>query len=85
MLACAQSLVRSLPSLGGLLQEGEAGTTGTLEALRQISTPEASQYPGFEPPLVQAQKRLRQRRRAEDAVADTQVMNMSQCLLRTVH
>lgn len=73
VVACTQALVRSLPSLGKN-SEGGGGADSATVALRQVSTPDPLQYPGYEPPLVQAQLRLRQRRRAEDAIGDTQVM-----------
>lgn len=71
MLACTQSLVMSLPSLGG---EGVTGPDGVITTLRQVSTVDPAHYPEYESPLVAARQRLRQRRRAEDAVSDAQVM-----------
>lgn len=69
VLACTQSLARSLPSLGDKV---EAGPDGVAATLRQVPTVDPSQYPEFESPLMAAKERLSQRRRAEDAVADTQ-------------
>lgn len=42
-------------------------------ALRQVPTSDPSHYPEYEPTLMAAQKRLNQRRRAEDAIGDAQV------------
>ncbi|CAM9641707.1 unnamed protein product, partial [Ectocarpus fasciculatus] len=69
VLACTQSLARSLPSLGDKV---EAGPDGVAATLRQVPTVDPLQYPEFESPLMAAKERLSQRRRAEDAVADTQ-------------
>ena len=73
MLACTKCLARSLPSLGGEGAGGEAGPDGVAAALRQVATVDPSHYPEYEPTLMAAQKRLNQRRRAEDAIADLQV------------
>lgn len=73
VLACTQYLARSLRSLGGEAPSREGGPDDTTVALRQVGTSDPSQYPDFEPPLMAARQRLRQRRRAEDAVGDSQV------------
>lgn len=74
MLACTQRLARSLPSLRS---EDEAGPDGVAATLRQLPAVDPSQYPEYEPPLMAAKQRLIQRRRAEDAVAEAQVMPIS--------
>lgn len=73
VLACSQALARSLPSLGGEAPGGECGAEGAAATLRQVASPDPSHYPGYEPPLVQARARFRQRRRAEDGIADKEV------------
>lgn len=71
-MACTKCVARSLPSLGGEGEGGEAGPDGVAAALRQVVTADPSHYPEYEPTLMAAQKRLNQRRRAEDAIGDTQ-------------
>ena len=73
MLACTQCVGKSLPSLGGEGPGGEGGRDGVAAALRQVPTSDPSHYPEYEPTLMAAQKRLNQRRRAEDAIGDAQV------------
>lgn len=73
VLACTQYLARSLPSLGGEKPGGEGAPDGSAASLRQIPTADPSHYPQYNPPLMAAQQRLRQRRRAEDAVNAAQV------------
>lgn len=78
VLSCIQDLSRSLPSAKWEAEEsegeGEGGASGAVTTLREkVPTPDPLQYPGYEPPLEAAQARLRQRRRAEDAVGDAQV------------
>lgn len=74
MLACTQSLARSLPSLASEESDGgEEGPAKIAAALRQVPAADPMQYPDYEPPLIAAQNRLRQRRRAEDNVFDTKV------------
>lgn len=74
VLSCIQGLAKSLPS-GGRESEGEeGGAGGAAAALRdKVPTPDPTQYPGYEPPLEAARTRLRQRRRAEDTLMDSQV------------
>lgn len=72
VMACTKCVARSLPSLGGEGEGGEAGPDGVAAALRQVVTADPSHYPEYEPTLMAAQKRLNQRRRAEDAIGDTQ-------------
>lgn len=72
-MACTKCIARSLPSLGGEGAGGEGGPDGVAAALRQVAAADPSHYPEYEPTLVAAQKRLNQRRRAEDAIGDTQV------------
>lgn len=71
VLSCIQGLAKSLPSAGW---EAEGGAGGAAAALRdKVPTPDPTQYPGYEPPLEAARTRLKQRRRAEDALMDSQV------------
>lgn len=70
VLASTQCLTRSLPSLGN---EGEAGPDSVAATLRKVSAVDPSQYPDYEPPLMLAKERFSQRRRAEDAVNESQV------------
>lgn len=70
VLASTQCLTRSLPSLGG---EGEAGPDSVAATLRQVPTVDPSRYPEYQPPLMLANSRFSERRRAEDAVAEAQV------------
>lgn len=63
--------------VGGGGEGGEEVADGAAAALREnVPTPDPLQYPEYEPPLVAAQTRLRQRRRAEDAVGDAQVTSL---------
>eukprot|EP00903_Cladosiphon_okamuranus_P016857 g15545.t1 len=79
VLACIQRLARSLPSLGG---EDEAGPDGVAATLRQLPTPDPSQYPEYEPPMMAAKQRLIQRRRVEDAVAEAQLWTTDLLMMR---
>lgn len=76
VLACTQYLARALPSLGGEKPGGEGAPDGSAAALRQIPTADPSHYPQYDPPLMAAQQRLRQRRRAGDAVGAAQVKDL---------